>query len=162
MENLQKQPKMKLITLILIILSNIVVAQNKTVEYTYTTSQPVATDSLINNGNFSDNGKLFKSFVIVFDGDENRFVNKLKLELQNVEEIRNKPSTKKIYFSRFKKPEWSDSKITLLYESSSFENRHMITIICYDNKDRDLLEENSQSKVEIKKYLQEKLSYLNK
>jgi len=128
---------MKLITFVIVILSNIAVAQNKPVGWTYTTSQPVATDSLINNGNFSDNGKLYKSFVIVFDGDENRFVNKLKLELQNVEEIRNKPGTKKFYFRKFKKPEWSDGKITLLYDSSSFGNRHMITIVCYDNKDRD-------------------------
>jgi hypothetical protein len=38
----------------------------------------------------------------------------------------------------------------------------MITIVCYDNKDQDLLEDNSQSKEEIKKYLQASLSYLNK
>jgi hypothetical protein len=153
---------MKIITYLALFLVNICVAQEKIVGYTYTTSQPVATDSLINSGNFSDNGKPLKSFVIVFNGDINRFVNKLKLDLQNVDEIRNKPGTKKIYFRKFKKPEWSDGKITLLLESSSFENRHIVTIVCTDNKDHDLLEENSPSKIEIKKYLAENLIYLTK
>ncbi len=147
--------------LLLCLFVNFAIGQNKPVDYKYTTSQPLTTDKLINDGEFSDNGKLIKSLTIVYDGDINRFSNKLCFDLGNVDIVSNHPHLKTIYFRKFKRADWSENKLTVFFQSQSFQARNMVTFTCVDNKGNDCLAD-PITKQKIITYLEEVLSFVPK
>ena len=129
----------------------------KKIEFASSHSAPNSLDKMINEGNATINGKSVKSLEIVYDGDIEIFVNRLKLDLENVNAIIDGRFNKTIYFERFKKPEWSENKLTLKLQSISNGNHHMISITCTDNKKNDLLEYGSETQKKIIDYLDSKL-----
>ena len=135
----------------------ITVAQNKTIGYEISQSSPESYDKLINESTLTIGRNVYNAFSIVYDGDINAFVNKLKIDLKNVEIVSDEKTHKRIYFKNFRKFEWNGNKITLKFESISNLNRHMITIICFDDDNKDLLEPGSQTKEKIKQYLADRL-----
>ncbi|WP_298223654.1 hypothetical protein [Flavobacterium sp.] len=129
----------------------------KKIEFAASHSAPNNLDKMINEGNASENGKSLRSLEIVYDGDIEIFVNKLELDLGNVNPVIDGKLNKTIYFQRFKKPEWSENKLTLKLQSISNGNHHMISIVCTDNKKNDLLEYGSETQKKIIDYLENKL-----
>jgi hypothetical protein len=100
------------------------------------------------------NGKHTKILSIIFDGNIDVLINKMKLSLGN-EEIQSEGKIiNSILFKNFKKTEWSENKITLTFLSTTNLSRNAITITCFDSKRNDLLEFDSQSHMKIKTYLE--------
>lgn len=148
-----------LIIISFLILSCATFAQGrKKIKFATSHSAPNNLDKMINEGNASELGKSIKSLEIVYDGDIEVFVNKLELDLGNVNPIIDGKLNKTIYFQRFKKPEWSENKLTLKLQSISNGNHHMISIVCTDNKKNDLLEYGSETQKKIMDYLESKLA----
>jgi len=141
------------------VLSQSLFAQGRTkFKFEASHSAPNNLDKMINEGTVSENGKTLKSLEIVYDGNIEIFVNKLKLDLGNVLALTDGKISKLIYFKRFKKIEWSENKLTIRLQSISNDGQHMISITCFDNRDNDLLRYGSESQQKIIQYLEEKLA----
>jgi hypothetical protein len=91
---------------------------------------------------------------ILFDGDIEVFINKMKLSLGN-EEIKTEGKIiNSILYKNFKKLKWSENNIILTFSSVTNLNRNALTITCFDSKGNDLLEFDSQSNMKIKTYFE--------
>ncbi|MFT3795711.1 hypothetical protein [Flavobacterium sp.] len=134
--------------------AGIALGQNNPIGYSISQTKPLTTDEVVNQATFTEDGIEKKAFRIVYDGSITTLVNKLKIGLGN-EDVKSDAVTHKvIYFKKFKRPEWSDQKITLRFESLSNGNRHLISIVCTDSEGVDLLEFGSESQQKIKRYLE--------
>ena len=91
---------------------------------------------------------------IIFDGNIEVFINKMKLALGNGNIKTEGEIINSIIFKKFKEPDWSENEIILTFNSVSNSNRNYITITCFDSKGNDLLEFDSLSNMKIKTYFE--------
>ena len=146
---------MKNLFLLLFVISvQLSVAQTNTVCSSLPSTTPVPIEFGVRIASGTVNGKPTKIMHILFDGNVEVFINKMKLSLGN-EEIKTEGEVlNSIIFKNFKKPEWSENKIMLKFSSVTNLNRNAITITCVDNKGNDLLEFDSKSHMKIKTYFE--------
>lgn len=129
-------------------------AQSDTICSSMSPATPVPFEFGVKVASGTVNGKPTKILNIIFDGNIDLFINKMKLTLGN-EQIQAEGKTRNsIIFINFKKPEWSNNKITLTFHSITNLNRNAVTITCFDSKGNDLLEFDSQSHMKIKTYFE--------
>ena len=127
-------------------------AQNNPIGSSPTSKKPFEFGVRVASGTV--NGKPTKIMDIIFDGNIELFINKMKLSLGN-EEIKTEGKVINwIIFKNFKKPEWSENKIILSFSSTTNLNRNAIVVTCFDSKGNDLLEFDSQSHIKIKTYFE--------
>lgn len=146
---------MKNIFLLLFIISiQLSIAQTNTIYSSTSSTTPVSFEFGVKVTSGTVNGKPTKILSIIFDGNINVFINKMKLTLGN-EEIQTEGKIENsIIFKNFKKPEWSENKIILTFHSTTNLDRNAITVTCFDSKGNDLLEFDSQSYMKIKTYFE--------
>lgn len=146
---------MRNFVLILFVISvQLSIAQTNTIcsRISSTTPAPIKFGVSVASGTV--NGKHTKILSIIFDGNIDVLINKMKLSLGN-EEIQSEGKIiNSILFKNFKKTEWSENKITLTFLSTTNLSRNAITITCFDSKRNDLLEFDSQSHMKIKTYFE--------
>ena len=130
------------------------VAQTNTICSSTSSTTPVPFEFGVTVASGTVNGKPTKILSIIFDGNIDVFINKMKLSLGN-EEIQSEGKIiNSILFKHFKKPEWSENKINLTFLSTTNLSRNAITITCFDSKGNDLLEFDSKSNRKIKTYFE--------
>jgi hypothetical protein len=130
------------------------VAQTNTICSSTSSTTPVPFEFGVTVASGTVNGKPTKILSIIFDGNIDLFINKMKLSLGN-EEIQSEGKIiNSILFKHFKKPEWSENKINLTFLSTTNLGRNAITITCFDSKGNDLLEFDSKSNRKIKTYFE--------
>ena len=130
------------------------VAQTNTICSSTSSTTPVPFEFGVTVASGTVNGKPTKILSIIFDGNIDLFINKMKLSLGN-EEIQSEGKIiNSILFKHFKKPEWSENKINLTFLSTTNLSRNAITITCFDSKGNDLLEFDSKSNRKIKTYFE--------
>jgi hypothetical protein len=146
---------MKIVFLLAFIISTqLSLAQTNTICSSISSTTPVPFEFGINVASGTVNGKPTKILKIIFDGNIEVFINKMKLSLGN-EKIQTEVKTQNsIIFKNFKKPEWSENKIILTFFSASNLTMNAITITCFDSKGNDLLEFFRQSNMKIKTYFE--------
>jgi len=145
---------MKYLSFLIILFSTTIFAQTNTIGSGKSSKTPVPFEFGVRIASRTVNGKPTKIMQILFDGNIDLFINKMKVALGN-EEIQSEGKvTNSIIFKNFKKPEWSENKIILTFSSTTNLNRNFITIICFDSKGNDLLEFDSQSHIKIKTYFE--------
>jgi hypothetical protein len=145
---------MKYLPFLILLFSTTIFAQSNTTcsGETATTLLPMPFGVSVASGTV--NRKPTKIMHIIFDGNIDVFINKMKLSLGN-ERIQSKGKIiNSIIFKNFKKPEWSENKIILTFSSVTNLNRNAVTITCFDSKGNDLLEFDSQSHIKIKTYFE--------
>lgn len=129
-------------------------AQTNTVSSSISSTTPVPFEFGVNVASGTVNGKPTKILSIIFDGNIDVFINKMKLTLGN-EEIQTEGKIQNsIIFKNFKKPEWSENKIILTFHSTTNLGRNAITLTCFDSKGNDLLKFDSLSYMKIKTYFE--------
>lgn len=132
-------------------------AQTNTIFSNMSSTTPIPFEFGVKIASGTVNGKPVKILSIIFDGNIDVFINKMKLTLGN-EEIQTEGKIQNsIIFKNFKKPEWSENKIILTFHSITNLGRNAITITCFDTKKNDLLEFDSQSHMKIKTYFESML-----
>jgi hypothetical protein len=141
--------------LALIISTQLCLAQTNTNCSNLSSTTPEPFKFGVNVAAGTENGKPTKILRIIFDGDIEVFINKMKLSLGN-DEIKTEGKThNSIIFKNFNKPEWSENKIILtFFSTSNLSSRNAVTITCFDSKGNDLLEFDSQSNMKIKTYFE--------
>ncbi len=146
---------MKNLFLLLFIISiQLSIAQTNTIYSSTSSTTLVPFEFGIKVASGSVNGKPTKILSIIFDGNVEVFINKMKLSLGN-EQIQNEGKIRNsIIFKNFKKPEWSENKIILTFFSTTNLGRNAVTVTCLDSKGNDLLEFDSQSHIKIKTYFE--------
>lgn len=130
------------------------VGQSNTTSSSTATSNLVPIEYGVKVVSGSVNGKPTKILHIIFDGNIELFLNKMKLSLGNENIQTEGKINNTILFKHFKKPEWSKNKITLTFTSTSYLGRNAISITCFDSKGNDLLEFDSESNRKIKTYFE--------
>ncbi|NDP28651.1 MAG: hypothetical protein GZ087_14705 [Flavobacterium sp.] len=100
------------------------------------------------------NAKPTKILSIIFDGNIEEFINKMKLSLGNAEITTEGKFVNSIIFKNFKKPEWSEDKIILTFSSTTNLGRNAVVVTCFDSTGNDLLELESKSNMKIKTYFE--------
>lgn len=130
------------------------VAQTNTICSSISPATPAPFEFGVKVASGTENGKPTKILSIIFDGNIEVFINKMKLSLGN-EQIQTEGKIQNsIIFKNFKKPEWSENKIILTFFSTTNLGRNAITMTCWDSKGNDLLEFDSQSHIKIKTYFE--------
>lgn len=144
---------MKNLALLLFVISvQLSVAQTNTICSNISSTTPAPIKFGVSVAPGTVNGKPTNILSIIFDGNIDVFINKMKLSLGN-EEIQSEGKIiNSILFKKFKKTEWSENKITLTFLSTTNSSRNAITITCFDSKGNDLLEFDSLSNIKIKTY----------
>lgn len=129
-------------------------AQTDTICSNMSSTTPIPFEFGVKVASGTENGKPTKILKIIFDGNIEVFINKMKLTLGN-EEIKTEGKIiNSIIFKNFKKPEWSKNKIILTFHSITNLGRNAVTVTCFDTKKNDLLEFDSQSHMKIKTYFE--------
>ncbi len=145
---------MKYLSFLIILFSTTIFAQTNTIGSGKSSKTPVPFEFGVRVASGTVNGKPTKIMDIIFDGNIELFINKMKLSLGN-EEIKTEGKVINwIIFKNFKKPEWSENKIILSFSSTTNLNRNAIVVTCFDSKGNDLLEFDSQSHIKIKTYFE--------
>jgi len=145
---------MKYLPFLILLFSSAIFAQTNPIGPNVTSKTPVPFEFGVRVASGTVNGKPTKIMDIIFDGNIELFINKMKLSLGN-EEIKTEGKVINwIIFKNFKKPEWSENKIILSFSSTTNLNRNAIVVTCFDSKGNDLLEFDSQSHIKIKTYFE--------
>lgn len=145
---------MKYLPFLIILFSTAIFAQTNSIGSRKTSTTPVPIIFGVSVAPGTVNGKPTKIMQIIFDGNIEVFINKMKLSLGNGEIKTEGKIINSIIFKNFNKPEWSENKIILNFNSTTNLNRNFIIITCFDGKGIDLLEFDSQSHIKIKTYFE--------
>lgn len=139
---------------LIILFSTTIFAQSNTTCSGETATTPLPMPFGVNITSGTVNGKPTKIMQIIFDGNIEVFINKMKLALGNGNIKTEGEIINSIIFKKFKEPDWSENEIILTFNSVSNSNRNYITITCFDSKGNDLLEFDSLSNMKIKTYFE--------
>lgn len=145
---------MKYLPFLIILFSTAIFAQTNPIGSIETPTNPVPFEYGVRVASGTRNGKPAQIMHIIFDGNIEVVINKMKLSLGNGEIKTEGKINNSIVFKNFNKPEWSENKIILNFNSTTNLNKNFITIICFDSKGNDLLEFESQSHMKIKTYFE--------
>ncbi|MGC4022259.1 MAG: hypothetical protein QM734_10090 [Cyclobacteriaceae bacterium] len=145
----------KIQIVILVFLSNWCLGQNNSPVSSVSQSAFKETDKVINEGTANENGSVVNSYVIVFNGDIVKLIDRLRQDFgKKGLTIHENITNRQIEFKKITKPEWTEKKINFGFSSISNRDRHLITITCTDNKKNDYLTPGTETQKKIKAYLQ--------
>jgi hypothetical protein len=115
----------------------------------------ILTLSITSFGQYRSEGKDGKrsgEFIqYVYDGELDPIVDAIRKDLGREESIVNNVSVRKMKFT-FKKPEWTEEKLEILFVAMSNNKRHIVSITCFNRKGKDYLNRTLPSRPLIEEY----------
>ncbi|HEX6892770.1 MAG TPA: hypothetical protein VF141_18810, partial [Chryseolinea sp.] len=87
----------------------------------------------------------------VYDGELDPIVNAIRKDLGREESIVNNVSGRQMKFT-FKKSEWAEEKLEILFVAMSNDKKHIVSITCFNRKGKDYLNRTLPSRPLIEEY----------
>src|SRR5688572_5326392 len=115
----------------------------------------ILTLSITSFGQFKSEGKggtRSGDFIqYVYDGDLDPIVSTIRQDLGREEVIFENISGRQLKFT-FKKTEWAEEKLEILFSAMSNEKKHIVSITCFNRKGKDYLNKTLPSRPLIEEY----------